>query len=234
MHAGGREWVTEDYLCSVLTQCENDYDPSRRDDQVQGGCTAGEDRYFLTEVKKLSHLNREVRDYSHGLRVTKRYHSGDFDFANCCDIDNYEAMDRYMSHWAHLRMTPFLPDILENMISFDWEVDYHGPAFDEAAAKEEAAKEKARVLPIHPDPGKAFVPEIRGQQRARAEEMLAAAGLTLDPGTDEIMGSVWAPDRIMFVTPEVGSEVAKGSAVSIGITGDWLTGPAVPAKSSAW
>lgn len=189
---------------------------------------------FLTEVKKLPHLNKEIRDYSHGLCVSKRYHSGDFDFANCCDIDSYDAMDRYMSHWAHLRMTPFLPDILENMISFDWEMDYHGPAFDEAAAAEEAEKERVRVLPIHADPAMAYVPEIRGQQRARAEEMLATVGLVLDGDVDTIMGSVWAPDRIMFTSPEVGSVVAKGGSVKIGITGDWLTGPAVPSEKTAW
>jgi hypothetical protein len=190
---------------------------------------------FLHEVKKLSHLNREIRDYSHGLCVREpRYHSGDFDFANCCDIDNYEAMERYMSHWAHLRMTPFLPDILENMISFDWEIDYHGPAFDEAAAAEEAEKEKARVLPIHPDPAKAYVPELRGRTKAQALEMLAKVGLELGQ-VDEIIGSVWAPDRIMFVTPDVNTEVAKGSKVAIGITGNWLTGPAVPeGDGPAW
>ena len=189
---------------------------------------------FLEEVKKLPHLNKEIRDYSHGECVTRRYHSGDFDFANCCDIDSFEAMDRYMSHWAHLRMTPFLPDILENMISFDWEIDYVGPPFDEAAAAAEAEKEAARVAPVHPDPARAFVPEVRGQQRSRAEAMLAAAGLRLDPEIDEIIGSVWAPDRIMFVTPEVGSEVDKGSSVRIGITGDWLTRPAVPETATAW
>ena len=189
---------------------------------------------FLEEVKKLPHLNKEIRDYSHGLVMAKRYHSGDFDFANCCDIDSYEAMDRYMSHWAHLRMTPFLPDILENMISFDWEIDYVGPAFDEAAAREEADKERARVIRRHPDPAMAYVPEIRGQQKARAREMLAEVGLVLDEAVDEVIGSVWAPDRIMFTTPEVDTEVPKGTSVKIGITGDWLTGPAVPAEATAW
>ncbi len=189
---------------------------------------------WMVEQKKLAHLNPEVRDYSHGMCVKgKRYHSGDFDFANCCDLDSYEAMDRYMSHWSHLRMTPYL-GFIENMISFDWEVDYFGPSFDEAKAKEEAEKEKKRVLPIHADPTKAYVPELRGQTRARAEEMLATVGLTLDPQVEEIIGSVWAPDRIMFVTPDVGSEVAKGTKVKIGITGDWLTGAAVPEEKVAW
>ena len=190
---------------------------------------------FIEEVKKLPHLNREIRDYSHGMCVNPRFHSGDFDFANCCDIDNYEAMERYMSHWAHLRMTPFLPDILENMISFDWEIDYHGPAFDEALAAEEARKEKARVLKLHEDPAKAYVPEIRGQTRARAGEMCQAVGLRLDAQEDEIIGSVWAPDRIMFQTPEPGAEVARNAEVKIGVTGDWLTGPARPeGDSPAW
>ena len=191
---------------------------------------------FLEEVKKLSHLNKEIRDYSHGLTVKRenRYHSGDFDFANCCDIDSYEAMERYMSHWAHIRMTPFLPDILENMISYDWEIDYWGPEFDEAAAKEEAEKEKARVLPQHSDPARAYVPEVRGQTRERAREMLESVGLVLDEEEDEIIGSVWAPNRIMFVTPEFGTEVPRGTKVRIGITGNWLTGPAVPDVATAW
>ncbi|WP_221795209.1 Dabb family protein [Aquisediminimonas sediminicola] len=189
---------------------------------------------FLEEVKKLPHLNKEIRDYSHGMCVREpRYHSGDFDFANCCDIDNYEAMERYMSHWAHLRMTPFLPDILENMISFDWEIDYWGPAFDEVAAKEEAIKETARVLPIHNDATKAYVPELRGRTKAQARDMLAKVGLELGE-VEDIIGSVWAPDRIMFVAPDVNTEVAKGTKVDIKITGDWLTGPAVPADKTAW
>ncbi|MFA7440192.1 MAG: Dabb family protein [Sphingomonadaceae bacterium] len=189
---------------------------------------------FIEEVKKLPHLNKEIRDYSHGMCVREpRYHSGDFDFANCCDIDSYDAMERYMSHWAHIRMTPFLPDILENMISFDWEIDYRGPEFDEAAAKEEAEKEKARVLRIHEDPSKAWIPELRGRTKAQAREMLAKVGLELG-NVEEVIGSVWAPDRIMFVTPEVDTEVARGSKVNIGITGDWLTGPAVPSEKTAW
>lgn len=189
---------------------------------------------FLEEVKKLSHLNPEIRDYSHGLSTKTRYHSGDFDFANCCDIDSYDAMDRYMSHWAHLRMTPFLPDILDNMISFDWEVDYRGPAFDEKQAAEEAVKEARRVLPQHDDPARAYVPEIRGQTRERASEMLAAVGLRLSGDEEEIMGSVWAPNRIMFAYPDVGTEVDKGTQVRIGITGNWLTAPTQPEQKSAW
>jgi len=190
---------------------------------------------FIEEVKKLSHLNREVRDYSHGMVVKTRFHSGDFDFANCCDIDSYEAMERYMSHWAHLRMTPFLPDILENMLSFDWEIDYHGPEFDEKLAAEEAEKEKARVLKFHDDPAKAYVPEVRGQTRERAKEMLGAVGLTLSDDEEEIIGSVWAPNRIMFQTPDPDTVVDKGAEVKIGITGDWLTAPAVPeGDAPAW
>ncbi|GGC13534.1 hypothetical protein GCM10011494_35470 [Novosphingobium endophyticum] len=190
---------------------------------------------FIEEVKKLSHLNREVRDYNHGMCVKTRFHSGDFDFANCCDIDSYEAMERYMSHWAHLRMTPFLPDILENMLSFDWEIDYHGPEFDEKLAAHEAEKEKARVLKFHNEPAKAYVPEVRGQTRERAQEMCEAAGLKLSGDEEEIIGSVWAPGRIMFQAPDPGTVVDKGTAISIGITGDWLTGPAVPqGDAPAW
>jgi Stress responsive A/B Barrel Domain len=206
----------------VMLKFKKDSDPAKID-------------LFIEEVKKLSHLNREVRDYSHGRVVHTRFHSGDFDFANCCDIDTYEAMERYMSHWSHLRMTPYLPDILETMISFDWEVDYHGPEFDEKLAAEEAEREKARVLKIHADDTKAYVPEIRGQTRERATQMLATVGLVLSPEEDEIIGSVWAPNRIMFQTPEHDTVVENGSAVKIGITGNWLTGPAVPGGDApAW
>lgn len=189
---------------------------------------------FIEEVKKLPHLNREIRDYSHGLCVREpRFHSGDFDFANCCDIDSYEAMERYMSHWAHLRMTPFLPDILENMISFDWEIDYHGPEFDEEAAREEADKEKARVLKLHENPGLAFVPEIRGKSVETAKAMLDRVDLQLGD-VEEVIGSVWAPDRIMTAEPEPGTEVKKGSKVSISVTGNWLCAPQTVEEAAAW
>ena len=206
----------------VMIKFKKDADPAKID-------------LFLHELKKLPHLNREVRDYSHGMVVEPRYHSGDFDFANCRDIDSYEAMERYMSHWAHLRMTPFLPDILENMMSFDWEIDYRGPAFDEKLAAEEAVKEKARVLVLHDDPARAYVPELRGQTRERAKEMLEMVGLNLAADEEEIIGSVWAPNRIMFQSPDHGAEVDKGAEVRIGITGNWLTGPAVPeGDAPAW
>lgn len=206
----------------VMLKFKKDADPKKID-------------IFIEEVKKLPHLNREVRDYSHGMCVKTRFHSGDFDFANCCDIDSYEAMERYMSHWAHLRMTPFLPDILENMISFDWEIDYHGPAFDEELAAAEAEKEKARVVKFHDKSSKAYVPEVRGQTRERAKEMCEAVGLVLSDDEEEIIGSVWAPNRIMFQSPDADTVVDKGAQVKIGITGDWLTGPAVPAGDApAW
>lgn len=189
---------------------------------------------FLHEIKKLPHLNKEIRDYSHGMCVKEpRFHSGDFDFANCCDIDSYEAMERYMSHWAHLRMTPFLPDILENMISFDWEIDYCGPAFDEQAAKEEATREVARVLKHHEDPEMAYVPEIRGCGIEKAKKMLAEVGLKLG-AVDEIIGSVWAPDRIMMIDPAADTEVPRGTSVSISITGNWLCGPRTVEEAAAW
>ncbi len=189
---------------------------------------------FIEEVKKLPHLNKEIRDYSHGLCVKEpRFHSGDFDFANCCDIDSYEAMERYMSHWAHLRMTPFLPEILENMMSFDWEVDYHGPEFDAAAAQEEAKKEQARVLVQHENPELAYVPEIRGKGIEQAKAMLHEVGLQLG-AVDEVIGSVWAPDRIMMIEPAPGTEVPKGSEVAISITGDWLCGPESVEQATAW
>ena len=38
----------------------------------------------------------------------------------------------------------------------------------------------------------------------------------------------------LFVTPEVGIELARGDKVKIGITGDCLTGPAVPEEKTAW
>ncbi|GIX31257.1 MAG: hypothetical protein KatS3mg124_1729 [Porticoccaceae bacterium] len=189
---------------------------------------------FIEELKKLPHLNREVRDYSHGFCVKEpRFHSGDFDFANCCDLDSYEAMERYMSHWAHLRMTPYLPAVLDYMISFDWEIDYHGPPFDEAEARAEAEREKARVLREHPDPALAWVPEVRGTTLPRAREMLERVGLALGE-VEEVEGSVWAPGRVMMADPAPESEVPRGTRVNLVVTGQWLSRPERVPEAPAW
>jgi len=91
------------------------------------------------------------------------------------------------------------------------------------------------VLKLHDDADKAYVPEIRGQTRERAKEMLEMVGLSLASEEDEIIGSVWAPNRIMFQTPDPDTEVVRGSEVKIGITGNWLTGPATPeGDGPAW
>ena len=91
------------------------------------------------------------------------------------------------------------------------------------------------MLKHHADPAKAYVPEIRGQTRERAAEMCAAVGLVLAGEQDEIIGSVWAPNRIMFQSPDPETEVPRGTEISIGLTGNWLTGPASPAGDApAW
>jgi len=47
---------------------------------------------FLEEIRKLPHLNKEIRDYSHGMCVTKRYHSGDL-------ISPIAAISTVMRRW---------------------------------------------------------------------------------------------------------------------------------------
>ena len=46
------------------------------------------------------------------------------------------------------------------------------------------------------------MPEIRGQTREKASEMLGKVGLALAEDEEEIVGSVWAPNRIMFQSPD--------------------------------
>jgi beta-lactam-binding protein with PASTA domain len=94
-------------------------------------------------------------------------------------------------------------------------------------------KEAARVLPIHANPELAYVPEIRGKGLEKAREMQATVGLELG-ATEEVIGSVWAPDRIMAVQPEVGTELKKGEKVAVSVTGDWLCGPQTVDTKSAW
>lgn len=49
-----------------------------------------------------------------------------------------------------------------------------------------------------------------------------------------MQGSVWAPDRPMVVSPELGTDVAKGSKVRIEVAGDWLCGPEPAPQAVAW
>ena len=63
--------------------------------------------------------------------------------------------------------------------------------------------------------------------------MLEKAGLELG-SVEEITGSVWAPDRIMMIDPEPGTEVQRGTSVSISVTDDWLCGPQTVEVAAAW
>ena len=77
------------------------------------------------------------------------------------------------------------------------------------------------------------MPELQGRTIEQARDMLAKAGLELG-NVEEVLGSCWAPNRIMVATPGFETVVDKGTKIDISITGDWLTGPALPMGQAAW
>src|SRR5215467_11485210 len=105
----------------VFVKFRKDADPKQIDLLIEG-------------LKKLPYDDPEIQNYSHGRCVEPRYHSGDFDLGVCCDFDGHEAMSRYMSHWAHLRLGGIATGIVQHDIAFNWEIDYYGPEFDPAKA----------------------------------------------------------------------------------------------------
>lgn len=184
---------------------------------------------FLTEVNKLPLMNREVRNWVTGRTASPRFHSGDFDWALSCDLADAAAMERYMSHEGHLRMIDFLSPV-EHMMSYDWEIEYRAPDSDPAAAT--AAAEP--VSPPVPARGPVKVPEIRGQRLERACEMLAAAGVGVADDIESVLGSVWAPGRVLAADPAPGTMVSRETALHLTVTGDWLCAPAKPNEAAPW
>jgi hypothetical protein len=186
--------------------------------------TAAEIQEFITEVDRLPSVNREVRNWCSGRSVEPRFHSGDFDWALSCDLDDWDAMDRYMWHEAHLRTAPYAANTVDFMISFDFTLDC-----DYAAGRGVPAPLGGvpSPPPTPPPSGMVRVPIVRGRSLDDARRVLTAAGLAVSADVERVTGTVWAPNRIWACAPEEGTVVAHGVTVHLTATGDWWARPAL-------
>ncbi|MBT4160454.1 MAG: PASTA domain-containing protein [Gammaproteobacteria bacterium] len=172
---------------------------------------------FIHECDKLPSINQEIKNWVSGKSTEPRFHSGDFDWALSCDLTDWDAMDRYMWHEAHLRMGPWAQAAIEFLQSFDFELEYEAPT--------EFPPQAVTPEPEAAPGGQIRVPPIRGRSVEDARELIAAAGLVTDQKVETMLGGVWAPGRVMGSSPEAGECVPEGSTVELIVTGEWWSKP---------
>lgn len=173
---------------------------------------------FIVEVDRLPSLNREVRNWLSGRAPEPRFHNGDFDWGLSCDLDDWDAMDRYMWHEGHVRTSPFVRDAVDYLLSFDFEHEFTG-----SANNLERAPASQPVAPLNE--AEPRVPPLRGRRPEEAEQVLAGCGLMMEQEVHPVPGSVWAPGRIVAVEPAAGTPVPPGTTVRVTVTGDWWMRP---------
>jgi hypothetical protein len=178
---------------------------------------------FIRECDKLPSINREVKNWVSGPSPEPRFHSGDFDWALSCDLEDWDAMDRYMWHEAHLRMGPWAAEAIEFLQSFDFEVDYQAPP-DFPEAEHPVNDGQPQDLPT----GQLALPNVRGRTTEEATRLLIEAGLTVSPETEDVLGSVWAPGRVNGTDPNPGVPVDLGTTVTLIVSGPWWSKPHLP------
>lgn len=179
---------------------------------------------FAKGMSKLPEDAPFVYNYYQGFVVDPRYHNADMDFAICCDMPGYDAIDCYMSHPGHHAVgTQGLTHIIAKWYAFDWEVESYGRQErpDLSVVQAEIEKEKIRRMPVHPDSSMAYVPDFRGQMLSTAEEMLNQAGLKLGK-VEKVMWCCWTPGRVIGCSPNMFAEVPKGTSVDIQICDDYM------------
>ncbi|HJP41735.1 MAG TPA: Dabb family protein [Dehalococcoidia bacterium] len=169
---------------------------------------------FIEEVDRLPSINTEVKNWVSGKTPEPAFHNGKFDWALSCDLDNWDSMDRYMWHEAHLRCGAFVAPAVENMMSYDFELNF-------CASQDIVTSGPVPAVP--PEQGR--VPTLRGRRPQEARELLKAAGFQMNAVVNQAPGGVWAAGRVVGVDPESGSDVEEGSTITITVTGDWLMGP---------
>lgn len=167
---------------------------------------------FITEVNRLPNINPEVHNWVAGLAVDPRFHSGDFDWGLSCDLDNSDAMDRYMWHPAHLRTAPFAQAVVESMLSFDFNMEHEvmqGDASDKKAVVDPGAR------------GRLVVPELRGRDLEIARQIAVNCGFRIVEPIERLKGHVWAPNRVVAVDPAAGTELPIGSPIRLTVSEGW-------------
>lgn len=169
---------------------------------------------FIREVDRVPELNPEVRNWVSGRSIEPRCHSGAYDWALTCDLPDWEAMDRYMWHEAHIRTMPFAQDVVEYLESFDFEIHF------EATAGVGVAPETVitATAGLH-------VPDVRGRTESDARAVLEAVGLEAEPEVRKVSGAAWAPGRVLSTRPRAGAEIVPGSPVALTVAGEWWSQP---------
>lgn len=164
---------------------------------------------FIREVNRLPQINREVHHWASGRTVDPRFHSGDFDWALSCDLENWDAMDRYMWHPAHLRTAPFAQAATESILSFDFNVEHEVMQGDASDLEEEANPGSANKL---------LVPELRGRDLEIAKQIVSDCGFHIAEPVDRLQNHVWAVNRVVAVEPASGTELPAGSSIRLTVS----------------
>ncbi len=175
----------------------------------------------LAEIDRLPERNREIKNWVSGFSPEPRFHNGAFDHGLACDLADWDAMDRYMYHEAHISAGPLLKPLAEYWRSFDFVVDYAAPKRFPARSK----RPKPR-LPRLPE-NKVMVPWVRGRRLAHARQTLEEAGLRVGK-VEAALGGVWAAGRVTAQNPDKGTIVDKGTAINLTITGEFWMAPKLP------
>lgn len=183
--------------------------------------TPAEIEQFATEVNRIPAANREVHNWFSGRAPEPRFYSGDFDWALSGDLDDWDAMDRYAWHPAHLRLGPYT-GVIDYMIAFDFTNDC-----DFAQGKNIPAPPEVPPLPGPVPAGMARVPVLRSHDVKDAKRLIGAAGLTVAAEIDYVNGSVFASGRVIGSVPDEGEVVAVGSPVRLTVAGNSWVRPAL-------
>lgn len=170
---------------------------------------------FIREVDRVAEFNPEVRNWVSGRSVSPRFHSGDFDWGLTCDLADWDAMDRYMWHEAHIRTMPFANDTVAYIESFDFEIAFEAPEVEVGESWATGSEATDGLV----------MPDVRGRTREDAVRLLAAAGLDVEAEAREVLGAPWAPGRVLATRPRPGAEVTRGSAVALTVSGEWWSRP---------
>ena len=172
---------------------------------------------FVEELNKIPEMNREVKNWISGYSPEPKFHSGDFDFGMAGDLEDWDAMDRYMYHESHMRMVAFT-DVVDYMLSFDFETDYAAPK--RFPARKKVPKPRLPRL----SKGNVRVPMVSGRQLKDAARVLEEVGLKVG-SVEEMIGHVWAQGRVAGQVPDSGTVVEKGSSVDLTVTGEYWMKP---------
>ncbi len=175
---------------------------------------------LIDEINKLPERNREIKNWVSGFSPEPRFHNGGFDYGFICDLADWEAMDRYMYHKAHITGGPILQGLARYWLSFDFNIDFVQPRRYPAKPK------RSKPKPQLPE-GKVVVPWVRGRRLEHARQTLEEAGLKVG-SIKTAIGGVWAAGRVTAQEPARDIVVDKGTEVNLTVTGEFWMEPKLP------